>query len=169
MRRATTGCSVDTRSRSSRVGYLDSVHFASSQSMPITHCPGAVCAATFRNRSSASSMECVPLRRVHPSSPALSARWAWASMNPGTTTRPWKSIRRVRRSAHRSASTSVPTATMRSSRIAIALAQGRTRAAVKIFPPTNTRSAPRAMVTARPAIPGGGQSPPSTSRPVSRT
>src|SRR5439155_19133627 len=89
---------------------------------------------------------------------ALSAIWACASMKPGTTTRPWRSMRRVRRPAHRSTWVSVPAATKRSSRIAMACAQGRTPAAVKILPPTNTRFASRAIARPRPAILGDGRS-----------
>src|SRR5512137_2714296 len=71
-------------------------------------------------------------------------------MNPGTIVCPWRARVFVPRPDHRSTWASVPTATMRSPRTASALAQGRVPDAVKILPPTRTRSASPAMEAARP-------------------
>jgi hypothetical protein len=59
---------------------------------------------------------------------------------PGTTTRPFSSMTRVEGDANARTSASVPTATMRSPRIASASAHGRLSSAVKTFPPASTTS-----------------------------
>src|SRR5207244_6623954 len=71
--------------------------------------------------------------------------WAWASMSPGTTTRPRMSTCSVARPAQRSTCVFVPTAMSRSPRTASALDHGRSGTAVKTLPSTRTMSASPAI------------------------
>lgn len=75
--------------------------------------------------------------------------WTWASPNPGVTLRPRSSTTRVRDPVSPAIDASEPTATIRPSRTATALAMLRARSMVAIRPPRRTRSAGRSVAMGR--------------------
>jgi hypothetical protein len=116
-------------------------HSEWSQSPPVIHVPGETVAANARMRATNSSRDlasrsCTEARRNPPS-----MKWTWASMKPGTTSRPAASSVAASGTLTAAARTSsfVPTWAMRSPAIAIASAQGRSGSPVQMRPLTTIR------------------------------
>ncbi len=106
-----------------------------------THSPGCVFRARSRDAAWISEMD-----RTRPSEGKTSFKpsrsiWAWASMKPGSTARPARSMQRVQAATQASTSSCEPTTVSLSPAIAIESAMLNRWPSVMTLPPVRTRSA----------------------------
>ncbi len=159
-----TGCSFDTASSSAKPIDAGPACSEGSKLRPMIHCPGGVVLAFVFRCSSTSAVvakRVMPTWSIRLSTKAPATTWACGSTKPGSMTRPRRSTTWACAPAAARTAASLPTATIRLPRIAMASACEKRRSTVRTVPPVNTvAAAPCARAMA-------GQAPAAATAPVS--